>query len=681
MKPRAALGCPLLWLLCGPAVSRAAEGMWTFDNLPRAQLQARYGFEPDAAWLRHAMRSTLRLADGCSASFVSAQGLVLSNAHCVLDCVQNLSARRDHVNEGFVARTRGEELRCPSMELNRLEEIRDVSASVTEALAGKSGTDYVEARRALQAQLESECVGDQAPRRRCDLVELYGGAQYQLYRYQRYDDVRLVFWPEYAAAFFGGDPDNFNFPRYTLDAALLRAYQDGQALQPGEHLRLQPRGAQPGELLLSIGNPGHTDRQLTVAQLQTLRALRLPQTLLYYAERRAMLAQYSRAGARQANYAQADLTFTENSLKVYRAQLQALNDDGLFERKRAEEAALRKADAGLTAFDDIARAEQTLRRLYLPYQMLEQRRAFFTPYFKFARDLLRAAAERERPNAQRLPEFQDAALPTLQRRLFSASPLRDAYEETKLAWSLAKLREALGADDPLVQQVLRGQSPDARASQLLRKTRLGDVEYRRRLWQGGAQAVAASDDPFIELARALDAPSRELRRQMEADVEAPEALAAQAIARLRFAQYGRSLYPDASFTLRLSYGELRGWEENGRSVAPFTDFAAAFAHQTGAAPFLLPESWNRARARLALDTPLNFVSSHDIVGGNSGSPLLNRQGELAGLLFDGNRHSIAGAYEYDEALNRSIALHPAALLQALTRIYAAPGLAAELLDD
>lgn len=670
-----------LALLMLPLPLWAAEGLWTLDKLPREALREQYGFEPDAAWVEHVMKASLRLANGCSGSFVSGQGLVMTNAHCVLACAQGLSDWHDYVNRGFLARRPSEALRCPALELNQLEQVRDVSAQMQQAVNGKSGQDYIEARRAAQAQLESSCVGNQVQTQRCEVVELYGGSVYQLHRYHRYQDVRLVFFPEYQAAFFGGDADNFNFPRYSLDLSLLRAYENGKPVQSADYFPVQAQGAKPGELTLVIGNPGSTERQLTVTQLETLRDFSLLQTLLYFAERRAMLAQYSRSGDSAAHYAQADLSFTENSLKVFRGELQTLSEGQLFARKRAEEAVLRAAAGNSSAWDEIARAEEVRRRLYQPFQMLENRRAFFSNYFKIARDLLRGSAERERPNEQRLPEYQDAALPALEQQLFSSAPLRDAYEQATLTWSLDKLREALGADDPLVKQVLRGQSPDALAAQLLRKTRLGSVAERRRLWRGGTAAILASDDPFIQLARAVDAPSRELREQYESQVEGPQARAAQRIAQLRFARFGAGGYPEASFSPRLSFGEIRGWSENGKAVPPLTNLAGAFVRQTGFLPFVLPDTWNRAKSALELETTFNFVSDHDVVGGNSGSPVINRQGQLVGLVFDGNIHSTGGSYYFDEQQNRAVAVHPAAILEVLDKVYAAPALKAELLGE
>ncbi len=669
------------WLAAAITPALAAEGMWTLDNLPRAQLEQQYDFTPDKAWVDRAMRGSVRLASGCSGSFVSPQGLVLTNAHCILRCVQELSSEADdYVNQGFVAREATKELRCPAEELNRLEEIRDVTARVDAAAAGKSGQAFIDARNAAKARIEAECVGSDAQTRRCDVVELYAGGLHHLYRYRRYQDVRLVFSPEYRIGFFGGDPDNFNFPRYNLDMGLLRAYEGGKPARVDAHFPLKRDGAEPGELTLVTGHPGTTQRQLTVAQLERLRDVDLINSLLYLAERRAMLWQYGRGSEEATRQAQTDLTFTENYFKVYRGQLQALLGSGLIAAKRDEESALR-ASADAAAGDPwaaIAAAQAAYREIETSYLLLERGRGFYSQYFEFARHLVRAVEERGKPNAERLREYQDAALPRLQQTLFSSAPLHAPYEKTKLAWSLTKLREQLGADDPIVKLVLARESPEALAAKLVDGTRLADAAERRRLWDGGFEAVSQSTDPFIELARAVDTVSRKLRRRYESEVESVEKRNAAAIARLRFERLGTDIYPDATFTLRLSYGDVRGWVEKGAEIAPYTTIDGAFARATGADPFALPQSWLEARDRLGPQTRFNFVTTNDIIGGNSGSPVLNRKAEIVGLAFDGNIHSLGGSFGYDETMNRCVAVHSAAMLEALEKIYDAGGLAREM---
>lgn len=662
-----------------PWAAGAVEGMWTLDNLPRAALKAQYGFEPDAAFVDRLMHGSVRLANGCSGSFVSSDGLVLTNNHCVIGCLSGLSsATRDLVGQGFVARARGEELQCPDAELNRLERITDVTERISKATANLSGTAYQDAKNAEKARIESEC-GD-ARTVRCDVVELYQGGRQQLYRYRRFQDVRLVFAPEYDIGFFGGDPDNFQFPRYNLDAALLRAYEDGKPAKVEHWFAMSPAGVKNGDLTLVTGHPGSTERQLTVAQLERQRDLDLVESLLYFSELRGLLSRYSAEGAEQARQAQGDLPFVENSLKVYRGKLRALQSVSLLQRKREEEADLQRdaSPADRAAWTQIAEAQLAYARLAQPYRYLEGGSAFMTRYFGFARTLVRAAEERAKPDAERLREFQEANAPRLTQRLFSSAPIYPEYEKLRLAWSLEKLRERLGPDDGAVKLVLARESPSALAARLVDGTRLGDVAERKRLWEGGATAIAESRDPFIELARAIDAPSRALRRQYENEVESVESRGQEAIARLRFARLGTGVYPDATFTLRLSYGEVRGWTERGREIAPFTTLAGLYGRATDSPPFRLAPRWIQRKPRLDLATPFNFVSTNDIVGGNSGSPVLNRKGELVGLAFDGNVHALGGAYGFDEALNRTVSVDARAILEALRGVYEVPGLVAEL---
>lgn len=665
----------------------AAEGMWTLDNLPKAAIAKQYGFKPDAAWVDKVMKSSARLAGGCSGSFVSKDGLVLTNHHCVNSCVQQLStADKDYIKDGFLAKRREDEVRCPEIEVNRLEQISDVTQALGAATKGKSGEAYAKAQKAEKAKLEAACSAADKDSTRCEVVELYHGGQYHLYRYHRFQDVRLAFAPELAAAFFGGDPDNFNFPRYDLDMSLLRVYENGAPAQLANYFPVKPEGVQEGELSMVTGHPGSTQRQLTVAQLELLRDLALPQRLFLASEYRGLLHRYRQEGAEPARIAQSDLFSFENSIKARKGMLEALQDPEVFNFKRRQEAELRayvakhsklKAQYG-GAWDAIAKAQQTYRNIYWPYRMVELGGGFFSSHFDIARSLVRGAEERAKPNAERLAEFGEARLPEVEQELFSTAPIYPDYEKLKLGFSLTKLREYLGPDHPVVQQVLGKDSPEAVAARLVDGTQLSDVASRKALWQGGKAAVDASKDPFIQLVKAIDAPARALRKTYEDQVKAVEDQNAEQIAAARFAMKGASVDPDATFTLRLSYGEVKGWEEKGQWVAPFTTLAGAFERHTGFDPFALPESWFKAKAGLKLDQRFNFVTTNDIIGGNSGSPVINKDAQVVGLVFDGNIRSLGGAYWFDERVNRTVAVHAGAIVEALRQIYGAGNLADEL---
>jgi hypothetical protein len=674
-------------LLLAPLQLRAAEGMWTLDNPPTARMRQEIGFAPDAAWLGKAMRASARLAGGCSGSFVSPQGLVLTNHHCVAECVEQLSsAGKDYMKNGFLARSRGEELTCPAMEVNRLEAITDVTAQVRAATSGRDGEAFTRAFNAIKATLTADCAGKDSKTQRCDLVDLYHGGQYKLYRYHRFQDVRLAFAPEQAIAFFGGDPDNFNFPRFDLDMGLLRVYENGEPARVKDFFPFHAQGPAAGEAVFVTGHPGTTQRTLTVAQLERLRADRLPDSLMQLAEYRGRLAQYRTQGEEQARTANAELFYIENDFKVLKGQLEALNEPELLAAKRADEARLRafvarqpalRDTAG--AWDAIAGALRNYRSFRALHGQLERGEAFNSQLFGIARTLVRGIAERQLPNADRLPEFADANLPAVQAQLMSPAPVYPAFEKFKLAFSLEKMREQLGADAALVHQVLGKESPEQVAARLVDGSRLADVAVRQALWDGGMDALRKSEDPFIQLALAQDAPARDLRKRYEREVESVIQKHSERIAQARFAMTGSSVYPDATFTLRLSYGRVEGWKEGDAQVPPFTTMGGTFQRATGADPFALPASWLAARDKLDLAKPFNLVSTNDIIGGNSGSPMLNARGELVGLVFDGNIHSIGGAYWFEKARNRTVAVHAGAIAEAMDKVYGARTLLDELL--
>lgn len=665
----------------------AAEGMWTLDNLPYADLEKNYKFKPTQEWIQKSMRSAVRLAGGCSGSFVSAEGLVLTNHHCVISCVEDLSStEQDFVNKGFLAKSRREEKQCPGMEVNRLEKTEDVTERMLTALAGLTGKAFSDAKKAEQSRIEQECVGEAGDKRRCDIVELYGGGQYHVYQYSRYQDVRLVFAPEYAAGFFGGDPDNFNFPRYNLDMSLLRVYADGQPITNNDWFPINPKGANENELVMTLGHPGATQRLLTMAELETQRDLVLPFRLIFASEYRGLLLQYSRQGAEQARIAQTELTMVENGIKARTGMFQSLLSPAVMQQKRNDENAFRNWVASDAArkqrFGDpwktLSDTQVAWRNLYLDYVMVELGMGALSQQVTWAKTLVRGTAEMEKPDAERLREFSQAALPGVQASLFAETPLYPEFEELKLSWSLSKLRERLGVDNPIVKSILGKESPESIAKNIVANSKLADSALRKQLWDGGTDAVKQSNDPAIVLARLLDEHGRKMREQFDHQIEPVQKAAIEQLAKARFAFKGTAVYPDATFSLRLSYGVIRGWNERGTPVKPFTDFAGLFDRATAYDPFKLADTWVAAQKNLNKKTRFNQVSTNDIVGGNSGSPLINARGELVGLIFDGNIQSLGGSYFYDESVNRAVSVHSAAISEALKKVYKSEHLVKEL---
>jgi hypothetical protein len=683
--------CPMLvaaLVFAGPASSD--EGMWTFQNFPSDVVHQKYGVDLSRQWLEHVRTAIIRLSN-CTASFVSADGLILTNHHCAEACLAEYSTKDVNLLErGFMAPDRPHELRCGTQIADVLMDMEDVTAQVRAAEGTQGAQAALEARKRILTRLEQTCEDASRRNRRlgplkCESVSLYDGAQYYLYKYRRYDDVRLVFAPEQGIAAFGGDPDNFQFPRWCLDMSVLRAYQNGTPAHTPNHLKIDFAGPVAGQPVFVAGHPGNTDRQLTVAQLLTQRDLDLSPGLLRSAELRGRYIQFAKAGAQQFALIEEPLNTLENGIKVRRKLLDALHDEDQLKRKAAEEADLRtqalaqsqiRADAD--PWKQIANAQQSARTLSLPYQFIEIGVGFNSRLFRYARLLVRAAAERAKPNDERLREYADAALPRVEQQLFADIPLAPEVENVTLSLGLDRMREWLGPDYPLVRKLLSADSPDSLAARLVGSTKLADPSVRMALWQGGAAAVAASHDPMIQLARDVDPDSRALRKRYEDEVDAPVEAASAQIARARFALLGTRAYPDANFTLRISFGTVRGWRENGTDVEPFTRLGRLFERATGHAPFQVPDRWLAAKDRLDMNTLFNLSTDNDIVGGNSGSPLIDAKGNIVGLIFDGNIESIAGAYWFDEQTNRSVAVHPAIILQALTQVYGAKELLREM---
>ena len=674
-----------------PTLARVDEGMWTFNNVPRAEIKRKYGFDVTDEWLRRVQLASVRFNSGGSGSFVSPTGLVLTNHHVASETLQKLSTEggRNLVKEGYTARTAAEELKAPDIELNVLQSIEDVTARVSAAVRPEmSAAEQNAARRAVVAQIEQESTT--ATGLRSDVVTLYQGGQYNLYRYKKYTDVRLVFAPEYKIAFFGGDPDNFNFPRYNLDMTLFRVYENDQPVKVENYLPFKIDGAKENELVFTSGHPGSTERLNTVAHLEFLRDTGVPLLLRYLERTNNVLKEYGKTSADAAFRVQDEIFSLENGIKAYRGRDVGLKDAALINRKRADEDKLRRSIAADPrrqkeygdAFAAIAKARRDLASYERERRFLESGWGFNTALFGYARTLLRLAAESAKPNEARLPEFQDARRAPLERALYSPAPLYDDFELRKLSDSLAFMQAELGASNPLVTRVLQGKTPQARAAELLAGTKLKDPEARKQLAQGGQAAIDASDDPMILLAKSIDPEARSARKRYEEEVTAVERANYAKIARALFETEGTRVYPDATFTLRLSYGAVKGYEENGKRVPAFTkvkgvyDRSAQFGART---PYDLPQTWTASRSKLDLDAPFNFVTTNDIIGGNSGSPVVNAKAELVGLVFDGNIQSLVGNFIYDERQNRTVSVHPRAMIDAIRKVYGADALAAELL--
>ena len=652
------------------------EGMWLLNEFPSERLARRHGFGPDQAWLDEVRLSSVRLARGCSGSFVSPQGLVMTNHHCAVRCIQQLSTKdRDYIEQGFEAKTAGEEKRCPEMEVNQLVEISDVTERVSRAVEGMPEAKANVARKAALSRIEKECTtGDDI---RCDVVSLFDGGKFHLYKYRRYQDVRLVFAPEKAIAFFGGDPDNFNFPRYDLDVTFVRVYDGGQPAQTEHYFQWSERGAEKGELTFVSGHPGRTSRMLTVAQLEYMRDYALPGWLLRLAERQGAIWEFRKRGAEPARVSATTLFGVQNAIKALRGRRFALVDDAFFGQKVRMEQSLRKrvdADPELArqygdAWDRIAGVQDDKRRVRDELLLVEEGQGLWSTLMDHARTIVRAAGELDKPNDERMREYAVSQLPALRQRLLSEAPIHADFERMKLALSLTRMRRLLGTDHPAVRAALGKSSPQQVAERIVAGTKLFEASERKRLFDGGRSAVVASKDPAIELARTLDPIARAIRKKYEDGIEAVEKRNAERIAAARFAVYGTSVYPDATFSLRLSFGTVRGWQEAGARVEPFTKIAGAFERHTGAPPYALPESWLEAKDRLDPSTPMNLCSTNDIIGGNSGSPLFNKDREIVGLIFDGNIHSLGGDYAFDDRVNRAVSVHSAAIMEALDKVY------------
>ena len=661
--------------------------MWLYNNPPRKLLKEKYGFEPSDAWLEHLQRSSVRFNSGGSGEFVSEDGLVLSNHHVGADALQKFSDKdHNYVHDGFYAKTYAEEKRCLDLELNVLINTEDVTARVNAAVKPDATPEqaFVQ-RRAVMAQIEKESLDKTGLR--SDVVTLYQGGQYHLYRFKKYTDVRLVFAPEQQIAFYGGDPDNFEYPRYDLDICLFRAYENGQPAKVEHHLAWSKAGAGDNELIFVSGHPGRTSRLLTVAELEYVRDIRLPNTLQRLKSLEVLLGAYSERSEENARRAREELFGVQNSRKALNGELAGILDPEFLAGKRMAEENLKqwvatngKFPEAVDAWDRIAGAQKVIAEKVKRFNVLEGGQGFNSDLFHIARTMLRAGEERPKPNAERLREFGEAGRESLEFELFSDKPIYDDFEILTLSDSLIFLTTQLGVSDPLVQKVLAGKSPRDRAAELVQSTKVKSVAVRRQLYEKGKEAVEAARDPMIEVAQIVDSEARELRKIMEAQSEIKQQAQAQ-IGKARFAKEGTSQYPDATFTLRLAFGVVKGYEEDGKQVPFETIYEGLYqraAEHKNKPPFDLPERWVKRKSKLNLKTPLNFVCTADIIGGNSGSPIVNRAGEFVGIIFDGNIQSLVADFYYTEKQGRAVAVHSQGIIEALRKVYDAGALADEL---
>jgi len=674
----------LLFLNASPP--RPDEGMWTFDNPPLKLLKEKYGFEPTQQWLDHIRLASVRFNDGGSGSFVSADGLTLTNHHVARGQLQKMSTqKKDYVQDGFYARTPSEEIKCPDLELNVLQSLENVTDRIMKAVSkAKTDNEALEMRKAESAKIEKESLKKTGLR--SDVITLYNGGEYWLYRYKKYTDVRLVFAPEAGAAFYGGDPDNFTYPRYDLDMALFRVYENDKPIHPAHYLQWSEKGADDGELVFASGNPGSTQRSSTMAQLEFMRDHNFPTIIKALKRRIDALKQYSKRGKEETRQAASLIFGLENSLKASQGEYEGLLDRNIMAKKQNEEIDFRakinanpqgQKDFG-DAWDAIAACEKKHAELFKPMFFRGVRGSRMA---QLALLIVQYVAEVKKPDGERLDGFHDAQLESFKFGLFSPAPVYPKLEEFRLTDGLHESIDELGNEDPFVKTVLNGKSPEDFAKELFAGTKLADPDFRKSLVEGGEKAVQKSTDPMIVAARAIDPIVREMRKTYEKEVEAIETVADEKVGKAGFAVYGKSTYPDANFTLRLTYGKVSGYPMNGTIAPPKTTFYGLYDRANSfnmQPPFDLTQRYIDRKDKLDLTTPLNFVASLDVVGGNSGSPIINRKGELVGLVFDGNIESLVGTYVYDEEKNRTVGVHSQAMIEALRKLYDAGPLADEL---
>ena len=664
----------------------AEEGMWTFDNPPREAIRQKYHFTLTQEWLDHVRLSSVRFNDGGSGSFVSPHGLVLTNHHIArVQLQKNSTAEHDYVRDGFYAPTPDQEMKSPDLEVNVLVSMENVTPRVHDALEpSQTPEQQFKTRQGVIAQIEREST--EKTGLRSDVVTLYGGGEYWLYRYKKYTDVRLVFAPEMQAAYFGGDPDNFTYPRYDIDMALFRIYENGKPIDSQNYLKWNPKGAEEGELVFVSGNPGSTDRLSTLAQLEFQRDYELPHALNLRKNRIETLSRFSATSPEHAREAGSQIFFLSNGVKALTGMLEGLQNPRIIATKKADENKFRsavEADASLkakygNAWDELAAVVQkeVPRVKERFYRTTDSRLSALAGY------IVDYVAEIKKPDADRLPGFHDSQLESLRYEMLSPAPIYADMEIAAITGALHRNLDQLGPNDPFLKIVLHGKTPEQAAADLVHGSKLADPKVRKALIDGGQAAVDASTDSMIVLNRNLDPLRRDFIKWFQDNVESVEQRAGEQLGAARFAIYGRNTYPDATFTLRLSYGTVRGYPMNGTTAPPKTTFYGLYdrsASFNNKPPFNLMPRFAEKQKELDLSTPLNFVTTNDIIGGNSGSPVINQAGEIVGLVFDGNIESLVGNYVYDIEANRAVAVHTAGMTQALRKLYGADKLADELM--
>ena len=669
------------WCFLIPGWGAADEGMWLFNDLPLKHLKEKHNFEPDDAWTEHIMKSSVRFNVGGSASFVSSNGLVLTNHHVGSDTLYKLSTKdRNIYKDGFLAKSFDQELKAPDLELNQLVNIKDVTADVNSAVTGSmSPGEAAKARQAAIAKIEQEALEESGLR--SNVITLYGGGRYHLYQYKKFTDVRLVWSPESAIAFFGGDADNFEYPRYCLDACLFRVYENDKPAEIKHYLKWSAAGAAENDLVFVSGNPGRTSRIFTTAALKHQRDVRLPYVLDFIRRREVLLQQFGLGGPEKARIAQDGLFGIQNARKARMGMLQGLQDPAIMKAKEKSEKEMLmqiKSDPKLEkyagAWDKIAEVQQ--RQAERQGKGLSMN----TRLFGIAQRLVQMAAEDQKPSSERLAEYSDAGRASLEQQLFSTAPIYPELEQLLIGDLLARTLEIRGADDPSCVAMLNGMNPIDRAAELIAGTELVDVAARKRLAEGGMDAIKNSTDTMIQFALLVDEEVRATRKESE-ELQEIERQAYAEIAEAMFATQGTSTYPDATFSLRLAFGPVKGYELGGKQIPASTKMVGAFEHEAvheGQKDYVLPESWHNSRDRLSQDTPFNFVCTADIIGGNSGSPVVNKNLELVGLIFDGNIQSLTADYLYDDRVGRAVSVHSSAIRDALRYVYDADVIAEQL---